>query len=491
MNEIGLFIFRRDFRINDNTTLNKMIAKCKYIYPIFIFTPEQVTDKNTYKSNAAVKFMIESLQELASHIKEKNGELYSFYGDNTKIIKYLIKSLNITLVGFNMDYSPYAVQRDEEIKHLCQSLNVDIMMEHDYYLQPPGTIVNSTGTPYQKFTPFYEKVVKMRIDSPSSSSSSSSVNTNKFNFKRKNEIEDYPNQMSLKLALYKFTSKEPSSDADDAADSHDEMLGGRDIALKKLNAAVALQKHYTQSHNDLSKPTSELSAYIKFGCISIREVYKKFKGNKDFIRQLIWRDFYAHILYAFPKVLGHALKPAYDKIKWTNNIQAINAWKKGMTGVPIVDAGMRQLNQTGYMHNRARLIVASFLVKTLLVDWRIGEEYFASKLRDYDPASNNGNWQWIAGSGADSQPYFRIFNPWEQAKNHDPNCHYIAEWVPELRDLPNKVILNWDKEYKNYLSHTNNNNNNNNAHSIKYYPPIVDYTTQKEKVLAKYKSIFT
>jgi len=237
------------------------------------------------------------------------------------------------------------------------------------------------------------------------------------------------------------------------------------------------QKHYSHTRDDLSTETSGLSAYIKFGCISIREVYKKFKTNKPFVRQLFWRDFYANVIYSFPHVLGHSLKPAYDKIKWSYNHKYIEAWKNGMTGYPVVDAGMRQLNKTGYMHNRARLIVASFLVKTLLVDWRVGEKYFATKLTDYDPASNNGNWQWISGGGADSQPYFRIFNPWEQAKKHDPDCIYITTWIPELKDVPKKDILNWDSEYESYKN-------------IHYPKPLLDYYETKDDTLAAYKKIF-
>ena len=226
----------------------------------------------------------------------------------------------------------------------------------------------------------------------------------------------------------------------------------------------------------LAKPTSELSAYIKFGCVSIREVYKTFKTKHDFIRQLFWRDFYANILYSFPHVLGSTMKSKYNKIHWHHNSNWFKKWCDGETGYPVVDAGMRQLLQTGYMHNRARLITASFLVKTLLVDWRIGEHYFASQLIDYDPASNNGNWQWISGGGADSQPYFRIFNPWEQAKKHDPDCEYITKWVPELSSVPNKSILNWNTEYLNYPK--------------VYTEPIINYSEQKIKTLKMYNNIY-
>ena len=201
---------------------------------------------------------------------------------------------------------------------------------------------------------------------------------------------------------------------------------------------------------------------------------KGFSLHHDLIRQLIWRDFYIHILDANPQVLhGKSLKSKYDTIRWENNRKWFNAWCEGKTGFPIVDAGMRQLNTTGYMHNRARLITASFLVKLLHVDWRWGEKYFAQSLVDYDPAANNGNWQWVAGSGADSQPYFRIFNPWSQAEKHDPKCEYIRQWIPELRDVDAKSILKWDTEHMN--------------HDVKYPRPIIDYKKERTNGLNLYK----
>jgi deoxyribodipyrimidine photo-lyase len=202
---------------------------------------------------------------------------------------------------------------------------------------------------------------------------------------------------------------------------------------------------------------------------------KFFRRNTALMRQLIWRDFYANILYSFPRVLGHGLKEKYNKIHWHHNKKWFEDWKKGQTGFPLIDAGMRELNTTGYMHNRARLVVASFLVKTLLINWQDGEEYFATKLTDYDPASNNGNWQWIAGSGADSQPYFRIFNPWRQAEEYDYECKYIKKWIPELKDVPNRAIHKWNSEYNNYKDSG-------------YVKPICDYEEQKEKVLKMYKN---
>ena len=226
--------------------------------------------------------------------------------------------------------------------------------------------------------------------------------------------------------------------------------------------------------NILKCNTSILSAYIKFGCISIREVYHFFKDtfglSSELIRQLIWRDFYAHVLFAYPNVLDKSS----NKIKWMKNKGYFDKWCSGNTGFPIIDACMRQLNNTGWMHNRGRLVTSCFLVKTLLLDWREGEKYFANKLIDYDVASNNGNWQWISGTGVDSMPYFRTFNPWTQSENYDNDAEYIKQWVPELNDVEPKDIHNWDEMYKKYKD-------------INYPKPIVEFRKQRIKSLELYK----
>lgn len=449
--ENGLFIFRRDLRIVDNNGLNLLNERCKNIFAIFIFTPEQVGSGNKYKSDNSVQFMIESLQDLASQISKAGGHLYTFYGHNDKIVADCIKAFDINVVCFNLDITPYAKERDEKIIKLCEHMKSYVIYDYDYYLHQPGTIVNGSKEPYQKFTPFYQTCLKKKVESP--------AGPRKIHFKRSEA--HIPGKISLDSALKKFVGKE----------NPDILVhGGRLEAVKTLKTALRTQTHYSTTHNDLDKQTTQLSAYLKFGCISIREAYKALHGKRDIIRQLIWRDFYANILYSFPHVLGHAMKQKYNKVHWHHNTNWFKAWCNGETGYPVVDAGMRQLNETGYMHNRARLIVASFLTKTLLIDWREGEKYFASKLTDYDPASNNGNWQWVASTGADSQPYFRIFNPWEQAKNFDPDCEYIKKWVPELADVPDKDILNWETEFNNYKD-------------TKYPKPIVDYKKQKDLAL--------
>ena len=457
--ENGLFIFRRDFRIVDNHGLSHINTKCKNVYTIFIFTPEQVGSGNKYKSNNAIQFMIESLQELATEISKNGGKLQCFYGSNNKVVSECIKAFKIDYVCFNKDYSPYALERDHDIDELCKKHKIICEQTTDYYLHEPGTIMSGSNTPYKKFTPYYNAALKKKIEPPQ--------NSHKIKFS-KSSIH-LPNMITLEQASNKFIHKKNPNIL---------VHGGRNEANQVLKEAIKTQKHYATTHNDLDKSTTTLSAYLKFGCISIREAYKALKSKHELIRQFIWRDFYMNILYFFPHVLGKPMKQNYSKIKWHNNQRWFQAWTKGETGFPVVDAAMTELNTTGYMHNRGRLIVASFLIKTLLIDWREGEEYFAKKLTDYDPASNNGNWQWVASSGADSQPYFRVFNPWLQSEEWDKNAEYIKKWLPELKDVPPKDIHTWYKSFEKYKGH------------IKYPKPICNYEEQKEKALSMFKAIY-
>lgn len=458
----GLYIFRRDLRIKHNLAIYNALSECDKVLPIFIFTPEQIK-KNPYKSEHAIQFMIESLDDLKNDLQDKNGDLFTFYGDYEDIIKNLIKGNNIQNVYVNRDYTPYSKKRDNEIKKLCDSLNVTFKSYNDVCLFEPQTITTENGM-YKKFTPFYNECLKKikSIDFVPS-----------YSFKKGwcEKIENNKYSISLKDAYIKYITP----------NKNNLIQGGREFAIKILNDIKEF-KDYGKTRNLIYIPTTQLSGYLKFGCISSKEMYKVliekgFSKSHDLIRQLVWRDFYIHILDAYPHVLkGKSFKPQYDMIKWENDTKLFNAWKEGKTGFPIVDACMRQLNTVGYMHNRGRLIVASFLIKTLFIDWRKGEKYFAQQLIDYDPAANNGNWQWVAGSGVDSQPYFRIFNPWSQSEKHDKDAIYIKQWCPELTDVPAKDIHNWFKTYDDYLKN-----------GIHYIKPIVDYSERRKMVLDKYK----
>ena len=456
----GLFVFHRDFRITDNIGLIEASKKCEKLYVCFIFTPEQVTSANKYKSDNAIQFMIESLVELNKDIHNHGGELLTFYGNQQTILKKLVKTLDINGVYFNKDYTPYSIDRDEKTQELCKSTNTICEMFSDYYLYEPGTIKSGKAA-YKKYTPFYTNVLHKAVDEP---------RTTKINNFTKTTIK-LEHKISLDQAFDHFTK------------NNQQILvhGGRPMALQRLKMAIREQKKYDEKRDFFIEKTTFLSAYIKFGCVSIREVYHAFKHafglGHGLIRELIWREFFAHVLYAYPEVVGKSYQPRYQHIHWHNSAANLKKWQNGLTGFPIVDACMRQLNATGYMHNRGRMTVASFLIKTLLMDWRLGEKYFAQKLTDYDIASNNGNWQGISGTGVDMKPYFRDMNPWIQQEKFDKNAEFIKMWVPELKDVEPVDIHKWmtthsDPKYK----------------GVKYPKPIVDYYEQKDLMLKMYKN---
>jgi deoxyribodipyrimidine photo-lyase len=321
--------------------------------------------------------------------------------------------------------------------------------------------VQSTGQAYKKYTPFYKDAIQRRV-MPSVGTPYATV------FKKMKGR--YSNSIGLNDALSRFTT------------INDNILvrGGRTLGMQRLRQAVKQQKHYLDTRDYFPKKTSHLSAYIKFGCVSIREVYFSFSSeynkNHGLISELYWREFFAHVLNCYPQVVGNSYQEKYRNLDWVNNRTHIKKWKEGATGFPLVDAAMREMNATGYMHNRGRMTAASVLIKTLRVDWRIGEKYFATQLTDYDIASNNGNWQGISGTGVDMKPYFRDMNPFIQSEKFDKDCEYIKEWVPELKDVPARDIHNWYDAHKNYGS------------DVTTYPaPIVDYKTAKEEMIQMYK----
>jgi deoxyribodipyrimidine photo-lyase len=413
-----LFIFRRDLRTYDNTTLNKIISKNPKmeIIPIFIFNKKQIEEKeNRYYSKNAVQFLFESLDEL---------DFLNFFYTSTNdidVISKLYDKYKFETIAFNKDYTPFAIKRDAEIGKWASSKNISIISYEDYTIHNMGEIVKDDNKPYLKFTPYYRKSI---IKKPRPLFSET-----KFNFIT-DKTKSINNYNHLRPSENKMIS----------------VNGGRKKALEILGKLKKGQ--FDNYDKDRDYPyldrTTKLSAYIKFGCLSIREIYYSLPLTHGIIRELFWHDFYAIITFYFPYVFNNSFIKKYDAVKWNNNEEFFNKWKQGKTGFPIVDAAMRQLNTIGWMHNRCRMIVASFLVKNLLIDWRKGEEYFAKSLVDYDPSSNNGGWQWCASTGTDSQPYFRIFSPTLQMKKYDPDCIYIKKWVKELKDVPNKVILNWE-----------------------------------------------
>lgn len=451
----GLFIFRRDLRIEDNIGLHEASKKCDRLYTCFIFTPEQITSQNHYKSDTSVQFMMESLQELSQDLSGHGGELALFYGNNTRILKVLIEQLEIEGMFFNEDYTPYARERDTAIMELCEKAGITCEKFQDYYLYQPGTIFSGSGNIYKKFKPFYDKVLPLKVTEPI-----------KPRLKFTKTSRKLENRIILRDAITKFSPKKLTDVI---------VSGGRTNGLRHLAASKKSQVKYDKTRDVFAINTSLLSAYLKFGCISVREVYwmfrREFGLRSEILRQLIWREFYAHVLWGEPDMINPRKNNRHG-IRWNQNQRWFKLWCDGNTGFPIVDAAMRQLNTTGWMHNRGRLVVSVFLTKVLLIDWRWGEQYFATRLVDYDIASNNGNWQWVASTGADNMPYFRTMNPWTQAREHDPDCLYIKKWVPELAALDTDTIYKWDVKY-----------------DPKYgYPkPMVDFSEQRLKSLALYR----
>jgi deoxyribodipyrimidine photo-lyase len=457
---MNIFIHHRDIRINDNTTLNKMSESVENIIPIFIFTPEQIDkNKNEYFSNSLVCFMCKSLEELYLEYKSKKCKMNFYYGNTLKIIKEINDEYKINSIGFNVDYSPFSKQRDNEIIDWANKKNIKIFYEEDMLLvsiMDGKTLKKNTTEAYKKFTPFKNYLKEMY--------EIQKIKNNKIIFNNKNLKTK--NSINTKY-FTNFYEEENNLN----------VLSGRKEALKKLNL-IKEQKEYNTMRNFLSYKTSNISAYINLGLISIRELYfkiiEKLGINNNLIDELYWRDFYYNILYFYPHVVGNSFNEKYDNIKWNNDKNNFKKWCQGKTGFPIIDACMSQLNKTGYMHNRGRMIVASFLTKDLLIDWRWGEKYFATKLLDYNISANNGGWQWASGSGTDSQPYFRIFNPWTQSKTYDKDCIYIKEWISELKNVDNKDIHTWFKTYKNYTN-------------INYPKPIIDHNKERLNALKIYK----
>jgi len=455
MIEYTLFIFRRDLRLVDNKALLYAMENHDNIIPIFIFTPEQITNKNKYKSNNAIQFMCESLNELNKELIIKKSKLHIFYGDNIKVLNKIINTINISSIIFNMDYTPYAIERDKSIQDLSNKKNIKCIVIQDYLLAPIGTLNKADGEPYKIFTPFKNNGLKYKVDKPKNNNIKNLIKTNKLD---ESIMIDYEINSNILVN------------------------GGRKNGLKYLQKIKNHDK-YNKTRNILNIKTTNLSAYIKFGCISIREVYWKIVnefGKNDLLGQIFWREFYYYIAYYFPDVLkGQNFNKKYDKIIWKWSKTNYDAWCSGNTGYPVVDAGMRELNKTGFMHNRARLITSNFLNRILGIDWRWSELYYAKMLTDYDPAVNSGNHQWIASVGVDPKPYFqRLFNPWLQSKRFDLDATYIKKWISELNSVEPNDIHNWDNSYHKY-----------DLIKIKYFKPIVDYKKMREESIQMYQNV--
>lgn len=399
--KITVFWFRRDLRLYDNHGLHEALKSSFPVLPIFIFD-ENIIDELS-KNDARLTFIYDSLSSINSELVRHSSGLLCLKGKPMEIWKNLIEKYNVQVVYTNEDYEPYAIQRDQQVAELLEKPGINFHSVKDQVIFAKDEILKQDGKPYTVYTPFKNKWLEKFHDGL---------------------LKDY--KVDLWDNYLKFNSNFPSL----------AVLGFQKSTIEVLPYNLSVVGDYENTRNFPSiVGTSCLSPHLRFGTVSIREMVAKAKANNTFLSELIWREFFMQILYHFPKVVNHNFSQKYDGIQWRNNEVEFEKWKKGETGYPIVDAGMRELNSTGYMHNRVRMITAGFLCKHLLIDWRWGEAYFAEKLLDYELSANNGNWQWSAGTGCDAAPYFRIFNPTEQVKKFDPELRYIRKWVADLDDL--------------------------------------------------------
>lgn len=403
MEKITLFWFRRDLRLEDNTGLFYALQQEKDVLPLFIFD-RNILDKLEDKSDARVEFIQNQLKDIKAKLEQKGGAVLVKYGKPEEIYAKLLETYAVQAVYTNRDYEPYAKERDAKIEGLLKEKGVPFLNFKDQVIFEPGEILNGSGEFYKVFTPFsktwlekYKSTKVQALDSPN----------------WKNLYQSSPLEL---IALDEMGFQKTSLETPPKVTDEDVI------------------SHYDKTRNfPAQNGTTRLGVHLRFGTISVRKLAQvAAKLNETYLNELIWREFYMMILAYNPQVTERAFKPAYEQIPWRNNTEEFQAWCDGKTGYPIVDAGMRELNHTGYMHNRVRMVVASFLTKHLLIDWRWGEAYFAKKLLDFDLSANNGGWQWAAGTGTDAQPYFRVFNPDSQTEKFDKDLKYIKKWIPEL-----------------------------------------------------------
>ena len=427
MEKITLFWFRRDLRLEDNTGLFQSLLHGKNILPLFIFD-RLILDKLDEKGDPRVEFIHDRISEIKAQLEQKGSSLLVRHGEPQEVFSDLMTEYAVQSVYTNRDYEPYAKERDRAIEMLMEKNGVKFFSFKDQVIFEPGEILNQSGEFYKVFTPFsriwLEKFAQADVrESPSP------------DWRNLFHCPPLP-LISLKEIGF---ARSPIQ-----------------IPPRVMDEELISQYAHTRDFPS-KKGTSRLGIHLRFGTISIRKLAGLAANHPEtFLKELIWREFYMMILWFNPQVVDRAFKPAYDRIVWRNSLEEFQVWCDGKTGYPLVDAGMRELNETGYMHNRVRMVVASFLTKHLLIDWRWGEAYFAAKLLDFDLAANNGSWQWAAGTGTDAQPYFRIFNPEAQMLKFDRELGYVKKWIPELE-------------------------------TIKYPKPIVAHKFARERALETYK----
>ena len=424
---VSIFWFRRDLRLHDNKGLYHALKENKNVVPLFIFDTN-ITD-SLPENDARVEFIYESIQQMQNALRQRHRNMLVYKGKPLEVFKKLTEEYQIEAVYCNKDHEPYGIERDEKIRKFLDSGNIEFHSYLDHLLFEKDEVLKNDGTPYHVFSPYSRKCREVLT---------------------KNHLKSYPSEDHLTSFIQLKDAKLPDLKDIGFKPSGIEFPG-------KDNKTEIIQTYDKTRDYPAQKGTTRLGIHLRFGTVSIQQLARKaLEDNDTFFNELIWREFYAMILWHYPKVVNKSFKPVYDNIEWVNDKQQFERWKEGKTGYPMVDAGMRQLAKTGYMHNRVRMVTASFLTKHLLIDWRWGEAWFAEKLLDFELSSNNGGWQWSAGSGCDAAPYFRIFNPESQQKKFDPDDKYVKKWIPEL-------------------------------HSEKYPEPIVNHKEARERCLKVFK----
>ncbi len=402
----SIFWFRRDLRLQDNTALYHALKGEHPVQPIFIFDTNILDELPT--QDARVEFIHQTIADINEQLKSKGTTLLVKYGKPIEVWKELLETYDIQALYANRDYEPYARERDKDVYEMLEAKGIPFKSYKDHVIFEKSEVVKENGDPYVVYTP-YSRVWLSKLQDKDLESYTSGLMFDSWH------QTDWQQPISLKEMGFEATGME----------------------FPNTNVSETLLANYKDKRNFPEQPgTSHLGLHFRFGTVSIREKARQAKAHSaTFLNELIWREFYQVILWHFPRVVKESFRKEYDQIEWRNNESEFKLWCEGKTGYPIVDAGMRELNETGYMHNRVRMIVASFLTKHLLIDWRWGEAYFAEKLLDFDLASNNGGWQWAAGTGVDAAPYFRVFNPTLQQEKFDKDGKYVRHWVPEVNKL--------------------------------------------------------
>ena len=427
--KVVLFWFRRDLRLDDNAGLFQALSSGLPVVPVFIFD-SQILSQLEDKDDKRVSFIYAALQQMQNELQQVGTTLDVRYGEPLFIMQQLTTDYHVHAVYTNHDYEPYATERDKTVQSFLSTKGIAFYSFKDQVIFEKAEVVKENGSGYMVYTPYAKRWKSML---------------------KKEDFKNFDSWGLLRNFHQQTTRQLPAITA----------IGfKRNVATPSIETAdTAIIQHYDQTRDiPAVHGTTRMGIQLRFGTVSVRKLAAKaLELNAVYASELIWREFFMQILWHHPRVVKEACKKEYDNIRWRNNEEEFHRWCNGETGYPIVDAGMRELNETGFMHNRVRMIAASFLVKDLLIDWRWGEAYFARKLLDFELASNNGNWQWVAGCGCDAAPYFRIFNPTIQAKKFDPQADYIRKWVPGVD-------------------------------SVHYPKPIVDHDTAKQRCMKAYKS---